>query len=121
MLVMLQRHKRGRLITLVLVSVGFLASLSGGVITSKPSYSALVFSCPRPTSAAFSIQSTGKKTGGGREGRGGTEGVCLLTAVKQRKTGVDRETERGKISDSLVYVAQEASTSRIKYHSVRSR
>ena len=35
MLVMLQRHKRGRLITLVLVSVGFLASLSGGVITSK--------------------------------------------------------------------------------------
>ncbi|KAG7501125.1 hypothetical protein JOB18_040535 [Solea senegalensis] len=34
MLVMLQRHKRGRLITLVLVSVGFLASLSGGVITS---------------------------------------------------------------------------------------
>lgn len=37
MLVMLQRHKRGRLITLVLVSVGFLASLSGGVITSKSS------------------------------------------------------------------------------------
>ncbi|KAK5617059.1 hypothetical protein CRENBAI_016543 [Crenichthys baileyi] len=34
MLVMLQRHKWGRLITLVLVSVGFLASLSGGVITS---------------------------------------------------------------------------------------
>ncbi|XP_054619418.1 transmembrane protein 170B isoform X1 [Dunckerocampus dactyliophorus] len=34
MFVMLQRHKRGRLITLVLVSVGFLASLSGGVITS---------------------------------------------------------------------------------------
>ncbi|XP_075867449.1 LOW QUALITY PROTEIN: transmembrane protein 170B [Nelusetta ayraudi] len=34
MLVMLQRHKRGRLITLVLVSVGFLASLSGSVITS---------------------------------------------------------------------------------------
>lgn len=38
MLVMLQRHKRGRLITLVLVSVGFLASLSGGVITSRSSY-----------------------------------------------------------------------------------
>uniref|UniRef100_A0AAQ4RJE9 Transmembrane protein 170B n=1 Tax=Gasterosteus aculeatus aculeatus TaxID=481459 RepID=A0AAQ4RJE9_GASAC len=35
MLVMLQRHKRGRLITLVLVSAGFLASLSGGVITSE--------------------------------------------------------------------------------------
>ncbi|XP_015260529.1 PREDICTED: transmembrane protein 170B-like [Cyprinodon variegatus] len=35
MLVMLQRHKWGRLITMVLVSVGFLASLSGGVITSK--------------------------------------------------------------------------------------
>ncbi|KAM9384811.1 transmembrane protein 170B [Pholidichthys leucotaenia] len=34
MLVMLQRHKWGRLITVVLVSVGFLASLSGGVITS---------------------------------------------------------------------------------------
>lgn len=35
MLVTLQRHKRGRLITLVLVSVGFLASLSGSVITSR--------------------------------------------------------------------------------------
>ncbi|XP_056336231.1 transmembrane protein 170B [Danio aesculapii] len=34
MCVTLQRHKRGRLITLVLISVGFLASLSGGVITS---------------------------------------------------------------------------------------
>ncbi|XP_049606359.1 transmembrane protein 170B isoform X1 [Syngnathus scovelli] len=34
MFVMLQRHKRGRLIVVVLVSVGFLASLSGGVITS---------------------------------------------------------------------------------------
>uniref|UniRef100_A0A3Q2Y0B0 Transmembrane protein 170B n=1 Tax=Hippocampus comes TaxID=109280 RepID=A0A3Q2Y0B0_HIPCM len=34
MFIMLQRHKRGRLITVVLVSVGFLASLSGGVITS---------------------------------------------------------------------------------------
>ncbi|XP_010871833.2 transmembrane protein 170B [Esox lucius] len=34
MLVMLQRHRRGRVITLVLVSVGFLASLAGGVITS---------------------------------------------------------------------------------------
>ncbi|XP_068603752.1 LOW QUALITY PROTEIN: transmembrane protein 170B [Brachionichthys hirsutus] len=34
MLVMLQRHRRGRLITLVLVSVGFLASLSGSVVTS---------------------------------------------------------------------------------------
>lgn len=34
MFVMLQRHKRGRLITVVLVSVGFLASLSGAVITS---------------------------------------------------------------------------------------
>lgn len=40
MFVMLQRHKRGRLITLVLVSVGFLASLSGGVVTSKSA-------CPR--------------------------------------------------------------------------
>ncbi|KAL1255137.1 hypothetical protein QQF64_013198 [Cirrhinus molitorella] len=34
MCVTLQRHKRGRLITVVLISVGFLASLSGGVITS---------------------------------------------------------------------------------------
>ncbi|KAG5842948.1 transmembrane protein 170B [Anguilla rostrata] len=34
MLVTLQRHRRGRLITLLLVSVGFLASLIGGVITS---------------------------------------------------------------------------------------
>lgn len=42
MLVTLQRHRRGRLITLVLVSVGFLASLSGSVITSKcTSYSFL--------------------------------------------------------------------------------
>uniref|UniRef100_A0A3B3RHN9 Transmembrane protein 170B n=1 Tax=Paramormyrops kingsleyae TaxID=1676925 RepID=A0A3B3RHN9_9TELE len=35
MLVALQRHRRGRLITLLLVSVGFLASLSGAVITSQ--------------------------------------------------------------------------------------
>uniref|UniRef100_A0A1A8KYQ7 Transmembrane protein 170B n=1 Tax=Nothobranchius pienaari TaxID=704102 RepID=A0A1A8KYQ7_9TELE len=34
MLIMLQRHKWGRLITLVLVSTGFLASLSGAVVTS---------------------------------------------------------------------------------------
>ncbi|KAM6959556.1 transmembrane protein 170B [Aplochiton taeniatus] len=34
MLVMLQRHRRGRLITVVLVAVGFLASLSGAVVTS---------------------------------------------------------------------------------------
>ncbi|XP_007241323.3 transmembrane protein 170B [Astyanax mexicanus] len=34
MCVMLQRHKRGRLITLVLISAGFIASLTGGVITS---------------------------------------------------------------------------------------
>uniref|UniRef100_A0A8C7MG21 Transmembrane protein 170B n=1 Tax=Oncorhynchus kisutch TaxID=8019 RepID=A0A8C7MG21_ONCKI len=43
MLVMLQRHKRGRLITLVLVSVGFLASLAGGVITSKSPPTLCVF------------------------------------------------------------------------------
>lgn len=35
MLVTLQRHRRGRLITVVMVSVGFLASLSGAVVTSK--------------------------------------------------------------------------------------
>lgn len=35
MCVTLQRHKRGRLITVVLISVGFLASLTGGVITSQ--------------------------------------------------------------------------------------
>ncbi|KAJ8378983.1 hypothetical protein AAFF_G00232120 [Aldrovandia affinis] len=34
MLVTLQRHRRGRLITLLLLSMGFLASLAGGVITS---------------------------------------------------------------------------------------
>ncbi|XP_036372217.1 transmembrane protein 170B [Megalops cyprinoides] len=34
MLFTLQRHRRGRLITVLLVSVGFLASLIGGVITS---------------------------------------------------------------------------------------
>ncbi|KAI5629376.1 transmembrane protein 170B, partial [Silurus asotus] len=34
MCVMLQRHKRGRLITLVLISTGFLASIIGGVLTS---------------------------------------------------------------------------------------
>ncbi|XP_056598100.1 transmembrane protein 170B [Triplophysa dalaica] len=34
MCVTLQRHKRGRFITVVLISVGFLASLTGGVITS---------------------------------------------------------------------------------------
>uniref|UniRef100_A0AAY5EII2 Transmembrane protein 170B n=1 Tax=Electrophorus electricus TaxID=8005 RepID=A0AAY5EII2_ELEEL len=34
MCVMLQRHRRGRLITVVIVSVGFLASLTGSVITS---------------------------------------------------------------------------------------
>ncbi|XP_013881140.1 transmembrane protein 170B [Austrofundulus limnaeus] len=35
MLVLLQRHRWGRLVTLVLLSGGFLASLCGGVITSK--------------------------------------------------------------------------------------
>lgn len=35
MCVMLQRHKRGRLITLVLISAGFLASIIGGILTSK--------------------------------------------------------------------------------------
>ncbi|XP_062841817.1 transmembrane protein 170B [Trichomycterus rosablanca] len=34
MCVMLQRHKRGRLITLVLISTSFLATLIGGVINS---------------------------------------------------------------------------------------
>ncbi|KAJ8334884.1 hypothetical protein SKAU_G00405230 [Synaphobranchus kaupii] len=34
MLLTLQRHRRGRLITVLLASVGFLASLIGGVITS---------------------------------------------------------------------------------------
>ncbi|GAA6071842.1 transmembrane protein 170B [Tachysurus ichikawai] len=34
MCVMLQRHKRGRLITLVLISAGFLASIIGGILTS---------------------------------------------------------------------------------------
>ncbi|KAM9494321.1 transmembrane protein 170B [Clarias gariepinus] len=34
MCVTLQRHKRGRLITLVLISAGFIASTIGGVLTS---------------------------------------------------------------------------------------
>ncbi|TRY85946.1 hypothetical protein DNTS_032712 [Danionella cerebrum] len=34
MCVTLQAHKRGRVITLLLISLGFLASLTGGVITS---------------------------------------------------------------------------------------
>ncbi|XP_069476606.1 transmembrane protein 170B [Ambystoma mexicanum] len=34
MFVMLQRHKHGRLISLILVSVGFLASVTGAMITS---------------------------------------------------------------------------------------
>ncbi|KAF7211411.1 transmembrane protein 170B isoform X2 [Nothobranchius furzeri] len=37
MLIVLQRHKWGRLITLVLVSTGFLASLSGAVVTTQRS------------------------------------------------------------------------------------
>ncbi|MBN3310780.1 T170B protein, partial [Amia calva] len=34
MFIMLQRHKQGRLITFILIRAGFLASLTGGVITS---------------------------------------------------------------------------------------
>ncbi|XP_029446524.1 transmembrane protein 170B [Rhinatrema bivittatum] len=34
MFVMLQRHKQGRLMSLILISVGFLASVSGAMITS---------------------------------------------------------------------------------------
>ncbi|XP_043920786.1 transmembrane protein 170B [Protopterus annectens] len=34
MFVNLQRHKQGRLISIVLVSIGFLASVTGGMITS---------------------------------------------------------------------------------------
>ncbi|KAM9307585.1 transmembrane protein 170B [Gastrophryne carolinensis] len=34
MFVMLQRHKQGRLISVVLVSIGFLASVTGAMITS---------------------------------------------------------------------------------------
>lgn len=35
MFVMLQRHKQGRLISVVLISIGFLASVTGAMITSK--------------------------------------------------------------------------------------
>ena len=35
MLLTLQRHRRGRLISLVLVSGGFLVSLPGSLVTSK--------------------------------------------------------------------------------------
>ncbi|XP_039592589.1 transmembrane protein 170B isoform X1 [Polypterus senegalus] len=34
MFIMLQRHKQGRLISIILVSLGFLASVTGGMITS---------------------------------------------------------------------------------------
>nr|XP_033786052.1 transmembrane protein 170B isoform X2 [Geotrypetes seraphini] len=34
MFVMLQRHKQGRILSLILVSVGFLCSVSGAMITS---------------------------------------------------------------------------------------
>nr|XP_014350553.1 PREDICTED: transmembrane protein 170B isoform X2 [Latimeria chalumnae] len=34
MFVMLQRHKHGRVISVILVSVGFLASVTGGMITT---------------------------------------------------------------------------------------
>lgn len=88
MLVTLQRHKRGRLITLVLVSVGFLASLSGSVITSRSQRSArlgsLVFSYG---SSIRSLSLGDEHGGGGTAGGGGREAnaVSVAAPVKQRE------------------------------------
>lgn len=35
MFVMLQRHRQGRLISVIVVSIGFLGSITGAMITSK--------------------------------------------------------------------------------------
>lgn len=35
MFVMLQRHRQGRLISVIVVSIGFLCSITGAMITSK--------------------------------------------------------------------------------------
>lgn len=74
MLVTLQRHKRGRLITLVLVSVGFLASLSGSVITSRSPHWArllyLLFWVRRPVDRSAWEMNTGGDSWMRRE-RGG--------------------------------------------------
>lgn len=86
MLVTLQRHKRGRLITLVLVSVGFLASLSGSVITSRSQRSALLGSLL--LWVQHSISQPGRRTrGGGTAGGGGSEAsaVSVAAPVKQRE------------------------------------
>ncbi|XP_075441821.1 transmembrane protein 170B isoform X1 [Ascaphus truei] len=42
MFVMLQRHKQGRLISVVLVSIGFLASVTGAMITTNRGHSGLL-------------------------------------------------------------------------------
>lgn len=46
MFVMLQRHRQGRLISVIVVSIGFLGSVTGAMITSKSAfYSCLGFFC----------------------------------------------------------------------------
>lgn len=96
MLVTLQRHKRGRLITLVLVSVGFLASLSGSVITSRfQTLGSAWFSCLLLW-VQHSISQPGRRT----RGRGGqleAEGArrarlaWQLLSNRGRLRGADRE------------------------------
>uniref|UniRef100_A0A803VCY8 Transmembrane protein 170B n=1 Tax=Ficedula albicollis TaxID=59894 RepID=A0A803VCY8_FICAL len=38
MFVMLQRHRQGRLISVIVVSIGFLGSITGAMITSKSTF-----------------------------------------------------------------------------------
>lgn len=38
MFVMLQRHRQGRLISVIVVSIGFLGSITGAMITSKSAF-----------------------------------------------------------------------------------
>lgn len=99
MLITLQRHKRGRLITLVLVSVGFLASLSGSVITSRPPtpYSAPLSSL---LGAAFrpSIAQPGRWTRGVTAGGGGSEAAAVSVAAHVKQREAERSWQGGKQS-----------------------
>lgn len=96
MLVTLQRHRRGRLITLVLVSVGFLASLSGSVITSKSTHRALLMLLfcqilplrPEQCSVSRSAWKKKKETGGDsfrQRERDGAELVLQLLSNRRRQ------------------------------------
>lgn len=96
MLVMLQRHKRGRLITLVLVSVGFLASLSGSVITSRSQRSARLGSLVFSYGSSIRSLSLGDEhgEGGGQleaEGARRARLAWQLLSNRGRLRGADRE------------------------------